>query len=177
MALLLAASGVIILTICTALLLAPFFGWQFKYDANDPHTTVDIPKSGRYTFIVRRHWRSLGASSRLEFSIAIFDARDETDLITAHSVSLTTGSSGFSRVKIGEFSVPHPGKYSIISHAKNRFADKDKIVIKKRVSKIKQLLLIIGITISPHMFTSGLAGGLMSFIGLITGIIILSSSF
>jgi len=167
--------GVIILIACAILLLAPIFGWRFKYNATEPQVTVDIPKAGAYTFFVSRS-RGIdvyGKKREVNFSIAIFDARDETQLISQHSMFTTTSSGGYERIKVGEFSAPFPGKFSIVSLAESRFMEKDKIIIRKRVSRIKQLLLIIGILISPYMFTTSLAGGLISFGGLLLGIIIL----
>jgi len=83
------------------------------------------------------------------------------------------GESGYTTIRAGTFNAPHAGKYAILSLADNQLASNDKIIIRRPTSRILQLLAVAGITISPFMFTTGLAGGLASLIGLIGGIIIL----
>jgi len=172
-----AAAGIIILITCTVLLVTPLFGWRYMYNAAESPITVDISKAGRYTFFIRRYrfFRLIHSSKRnINFSVAIFDARDETEIISTHSMSSTTASVGYAIFKVGQFCIPYPGKFTIVSLSENRFMDNDKIIIKKHVSRLRILLLSLGIVISPHMFTSGLAGGLVSLGGIFIGIILLA---
>jgi len=172
---LVSAVGVIVLIFCVILLFAPLFGWRFKFCAEEMPVTLDIPKPGRYAFFISRY-RAFGSGTQVKFSIAVFDARapiDETRLISSHSMNAPSGGPGYAYIKAGEFNAPYPGKYAILSLADSRLAPSDKIIIKRHTRRIWQLLAIVGITISPFMFTTGLAGGLVSLIGLVGGITLL----
>jgi len=170
-------AGVIILIACTGLLLAPLFRWRFKYDANLTPVTMDIPRAGRYCFFIRhnRSWSFNSRKRRLSFAVAVFDARNNNnDLVSAHKMSVTPGSgAGIDTVRVGYFNAPYPGKYTIVNLPESQFNEKDKVIIQKHVGRIRQSVLILGILISPHMFTSGLAGGLVSIGGFVFGVVLI----
>ena len=169
------AVGIAIFIASVVVLFAPLLGWRHKFYPGDMPVTVDIPKPGRYSFFISRY-RALGGRAAINFSIAIFDARaplDESRLISSHSLKSAAGESGYTTIRAGAFNAPYAGKYAILGLADNQLASNDKIIIRRPTSRILQLIAVAGITISPFMFTTGLAGGLASLIGLIGGIIIL----
>ena len=167
--------GTIIFAACAGMLIFPLFSWRFKYKAAETTVTVDIPKAGRYVFYIRRYrsWGGYGSKNRVNFSIAIFDAKDETYLVSAHSMKTTSGAGvGPEKIKVAHFNAPHPGSYKIVSLPDNQFASKDVIVIKKYINNIRYIIPILGVAISPHMITSGIAGGLVSLGGIILGAVV-----
>ena len=169
-------TGITILIVCWALLLLPLFGWRFKYDPSASPVIVDIPKAARYTFFIRRRYAfgDFRADNNVSFSIAIFDASDETQLISAHSMNAAIRSADINNIKVGEFNAPFAGKYLVVRLAESQFKDKDTIIIKKRVSRLKQILLTAGVTVSPLMIAATLASVLLPFVGLTVGALIIA---
>jgi len=169
--------GVIIFATCIGLLIIPFLGWRHTYIADESPATINIPKAGKYAFFVicHRSLNSYGNKRRIHFSVAIFDAQRKEEFVSAHSMTTTRGTGiGIDILRVGLFNAPHSGKFLIKNLPDSHYAEKDKILMRRYVSKLRQIILILGITISPHMITSGLIGGLVSLGGLVLGIILLA---
>ncbi|MCL2361011.1 MAG: hypothetical protein FWC73_04250 [Defluviitaleaceae bacterium] len=172
----LATIGIIILVASISLLIAPFFNWQ-KYQAAKTPVIMDISTAGRYSFFVicYRSWSSYGSNRKITFSIAICDVLRKGEFVSAHNMTVTTSTGvGFDVVRVGLFNAPYPGRFTIHNMPDSHYGERDKIIIRRYVSKVRQILLILCLVLSPHMITSGLAGGLVSFGGLIVGSIILA---
>jgi len=173
-------AGALILSASVGLLLLPYFRWRFKYSAVSHLVTVYIPKAGRYTFYVRRNrsWTAQGYRHRVKFSISIFDARDDASIISSHNMSAPSRIGvGLDIHKAAYFNAPYPGKFIIKTLPDCRLGDRDKITIRISTNRAMRAVALFGILISPHMFTSGLSGGLISLGGFLVGLVLLGLSW
>ena len=172
-------TGIVLLITCISILAAPLFGWRFKYDAVDSPVAADIPKAGRYSFFLRRK-RNIGlgwygGKFKIIFTITALDT--DTSIDTPQWGSQFTTSSGirpnYDILRVGQFYAPTPGRYLIETQPGTQFKEKDKIIIKRYSNPLLKVPLVAVLAISPFMFTSGLAGGIISIAGPIIGILMI----
>ena len=137
------------------LLVAPYVGWSYIYDASVSKTMVEIPKSRKYSISVRRRSGFIRGLPKADFWITKEDTSKAIPYTSAFSL-MRSRNGRIVTTRVGFFDAPSHGKYLIESKPESQFVEKDVIVIRKYISAAKQVLYIIGICISGLVFVQGL---------------------
>ena len=171
--------GIALFTICAYLLVAPLLQRRFKYDADIISMPINISKPGKHTIHIRRRNHGLfnWYGSTPLYNFTIHDTDDEIEYYPAIGLKLNIMGLGHTTQRVGYFHVPYPGQYIIKSHSDSRIIEHDKIIIQKHTHTLKLLLPTIGLAVAPFMFTSGLAGGIISLVSAIVGAVLILANY
>ena len=156
------AIGFIFLMFFVVLLVAPYLGWSYKYDASVSKIVIEIPKAKKYSINIRRKRVGL-LSGQFNLShgfpiVSFWITKEDTNEAIPYTSAFTWMRSKSGRIvttRVGFFEAPNPGKYFIESKPESQFVEKDEIMIRRYVSTMKQVLLIIGICICGFIFIQG----------------------
>ena len=157
------AIGFIFLMFFAVLLVAPYLGWNYKYEASVSKILIRIPKAKKYSINIRRkgdrllreHGHFYHVIPKVDFQITNVDTGETIRYFPA--LNMVNSNSGSSVTKrLGFFVVPSPNQYLIEGKPDIQFAQSDKIIIRKDISRVKQVLLMIGLCISGYVFVQGM---------------------
>jgi hypothetical protein len=166
--------GLVLLIVCICKFVAPYRGWNCVFGSSVEQMTVDIAKADRYSINIRRDsfWIFKGHGnlsdaphfSQPGFSIKSLSTGENMHYYSAHSFFRSTGS-GTVTIRVGYFDAPDSGQYLITRNPGSRVLQNEEIVIRKYVSTITQVLLILGIIGSSYMFLGSLGFGVLKLTG------------
>ncbi|MCL2592592.1 MAG: hypothetical protein FWD82_04420 [Defluviitaleaceae bacterium] len=167
-----ATIGLALLAISIIMLVAPFVGWNHRYDASVTETMVNIPKPGRYGVNIRRDrfwlWRGHGTLAnmfpKVNFSVEQVSTYREVKYTPSSGLMQSHGTRN-STILVGYFEAVASGYYRIISLPESEFLENEEIVIRKHMSFAKLFLLIWGIVIGSLIFAAGLTFAILVLTG------------
>ena len=146
----------------TVLLVVPYLGWDYMYDASTSKITVEIPKAKKYSLNIRRKraWflKEQGnlsyAFPKVAFLITKMDTGESIKFVPTLSMLRSKGG-GRITIPVGYFQVPSPGDYLIESSLESQFIQGDEILIRRYINTTKQWLYIVGIAIGGGLLIHG----------------------